>query len=348
VSTVDFTRTSSSAPPIASVVVPAFNAAEYLNEALLSLRTQTLSDIEIIVVDDGSTDRTGAIAATHAREDSRVRLITRPISSGRPAVARNDGLRAARGHYIAFLDADDVSFPTRLASAVAALELTGALFAFADMQRLYQDTGKLADQSTLSGASFLEAAASYLHPVSGNIYLCDSGFPAFLLTYVAVNTPTVVLDRDLLVRESCWFDETLVRFEDVDMWYRWAEHTRFVFINEVHSIIRKHPDSITASDPIRTRLDGIAVQSAHFKRLRPRLSRVEISAAARHISELQFHVAYSQWRAGHGESARKLYLQSYRTRPTVAALLGIAKTFVPRSMAMPSATEHRREMRDTK
>jgi len=73
------------APPRVSVIVPAFNAANFLGDALSSLRAQTVADIEIIVVDDGSTDGTSAIARSHAAEDARVRLLTRASSSGKPS-----------------------------------------------------------------------------------------------------------------------------------------------------------------------------------------------------------------------------------------------------------------------
>lgn len=325
----DAATTSPRSAPRVSVVMPAFNAARYIDEALSSLRAQTLTDLEIIVIDDGSTDGTGAIAARHEALDARVRVTVRAQSSGRPAIARNQGLRLARGRYIAFLDADDVSIPTRLESAVNALERTGALFLFADLRRLYQDTGKFADASMLTSASFLENAAAYLQLVGGNTYLCSSGFPAFLLTYVALNTPTIVFDRELLKMEKEWFDESLVRFEDVDLWYRFAEHTRFAFVNEEHSTIRKHSASITASDPVKSRIDGITVQSRHFERLRPRMSPDEIAAAAQHISELQFHVAYANRCAGNAGAARRWYRASWRTLPTSAALLGYIKSFLP-------------------
>jgi glycosyltransferase involved in cell wall biosynthesis len=322
---------SETALPIVSVVVPAFNAEAYLGEALTSLRAQTLTRIEIIVVDDGSTDGTRAVASRHALEDPRVHLLARAEPSGRPACARNQGLAAARGRYIALLDADDVSIPTRLESAVHAMELTGARFAFADMRRLYQDTGEMACEGALEAAAFLDRAAPYLRRVSGKVYLCEPAFPAFLLTYLAINTPTVVFDRALLDAEATWFDESLVCFEDVDLWYRWAEHTRFAFVNEVHTIVRKHASSLTASDPVQTRIDGIAVQSAHLERLRHRLSSAELAAAETHVSELQFDVAYAKWSDGQPKSARFWYLESWRTKPTIGAALGYAKSFLPRS-----------------
>jgi len=77
--------------PLVSVVVPAFNAAAYLGAALDSLRAQTVRELEIIVVDDGSSDDTAAIAHRHASEDPRVRVISLEKPSGRPASARNAG-----------------------------------------------------------------------------------------------------------------------------------------------------------------------------------------------------------------------------------------------------------------
>lgn len=326
-----------SVPPLVSVVVPAFNAERYLGDALRSLFDQTLANLEIIVVDDGSRDATRVVAERHAADDSRVRVLARDVPSGKPSIARNVGLAAARGRYVAFLDADDTSVPTRLEHAVRALERTGALFAFSDKRRFYEDTGELAPSGTLAAASFLERAASYLEHVDGTVYLCRSTFPAFLLTFIAVNTSTVVFDRRLLELEPGLFDESLVCFEDVDLWFRWAEHTRFAFVNEVHTIMRKHSASITASNPVETRIDGIRVRKAHLARLRGRLSPAEIAAAERNIGELQFHVAYAQWCAGHSRGARSWFLGSWRTRPTAAAALGYIKAFVPRSSAVTLA-----------
>ncbi|MEO7039461.1 MAG: glycosyltransferase family 2 protein [Gemmatimonadaceae bacterium] len=325
------TRIAERSPaPFVSVIVPAYNVSAYLVEALDSLRAQTLADIEILVIDDGSNDDTLALARAAAAEDPRIRVIARLTPSGRPSCARNDGLRAARGTYIALLDADDIAMPTRLESAVAAMQLTGARFAFSDAQRLYESTGKKAAAGTLALAKFTEIAAPYLQHVSGNLYLCSRSFPAFLLTYVAIGTSTVVFHRDLLPAESTWFDETLICFEDLDYWFRLAEHTPFVFVNEMHTIVRKHLDSLTGTTPTATRIDGIAVRKAHLERLRSRMSPAEQSAAAQNISALQFHVAYAERCAGHASSARRWFAASWRTSPTVAAAMGVIKSFLPR------------------
>jgi glycosyltransferase involved in cell wall biosynthesis len=339
-----FDERQSQPDPLISVIVPAYNAGAYLGGALTSLRGQTLRDLEIIVIDDGSTDDTAAVARQHAAEDPRVRVITHEKPSGRPSNARNAGLRAARGKYIALLDADDTSTATRLESGLRALELTGARFVFADMQRFYEATGTLAPAGTLALADFLTMGAPYLEHVSGNVYLCTAGFAAFLLTYVAVVTSTVMFDRDLLSEEPVWFDESILCFEDLDLWMRWAGHTRFVFINEVQVIVRKHPQSLTASLPLETRMDGIAVRQKHLRRLAPMLSAHEKREAERNISELQFHVAYAQWCAGHGRRARSWFRDSWRSKATIAAAMGYLKSFIPRAGAVAMLSGVRRRL----
>ncbi len=326
---------SESQTPVVSVVVPAYNVERYLDDALRSLRAQTLADIEIIVVDDGSSDTTRAIAMRHAADDARVGVLTRDEPSGKPSIPRNMALAASRGRYVAFLDADDTSVPTRLATMVRALELTGARFAFSDKRRLYVATGELAPESTLAAANFVANAAPYMERVDGNVYLCHQNFPAFLFIFIAVNTSTVIFDRALLAIEQTWFDESLVCFEDVDLWFRLAEHTRFAFVDEVLTIMRKHPASITASRPLETRIDGIAVRQTHLVRLRPTLSAAEIEAAERTISELQFDVAYAQRCAGKPGDARRWYRASWRTRPTSTAILGYLKSFLPPRQNLP-------------
>lgn len=98
--------------PRVSVIIPVYNAEKYLKECLDSVRGQTLKDIEIICVDDGSADGSPAILADTAREDGRVRVITQPNAGA--GAARNAGIAAASGEYLAFIDADDFWKPQLL------------------------------------------------------------------------------------------------------------------------------------------------------------------------------------------------------------------------------------------
>lgn len=100
-----------------SVIIPVYNAERYLKQCLDSVLAQTLGDIEVICVDDGSTDGSVAILKSYAARDSRLRLI-RQKNRGAGA-ARNQGLREATGEYLSFLDSDDFFEPTMLEKAVA-------------------------------------------------------------------------------------------------------------------------------------------------------------------------------------------------------------------------------------
>lgn len=104
---------SGRAPPAISVVIPVHNCERYVAEAIESILDQTFGDFELIIVDDGSTDGTGAILDEYARTDERVRVIRHAEGQGEGA-ARNAGIAAAKAEHLAFTDADDLSEPERL------------------------------------------------------------------------------------------------------------------------------------------------------------------------------------------------------------------------------------------
>ncbi|MDB5478320.1 MAG: glycosyl transferase [Alphaproteobacteria bacterium] len=110
---------------LVSIVTPAFNAAKTLAQTIDSVRAQTFQDWEIIIVDDASDDSTTALAAHYALEDKRVRIIRRAENGG-IAKARNQGLSAATGRYIAFLDSNDLWLPEKLALQLNFMEENNA------------------------------------------------------------------------------------------------------------------------------------------------------------------------------------------------------------------------------
>lgn len=103
--------------PAVSVIVPVYNADTFLTDCIGSILAQTYTDFELIIVDDGSTDNSPAIIAGHAARDSRIVVLRR--QNGGLSAARNTGLDASRGHYIAFVDADDMLHPCFLATLMA-------------------------------------------------------------------------------------------------------------------------------------------------------------------------------------------------------------------------------------
>ncbi|GHF59136.1 glycosyltransferase family 2 protein [Seohaeicola zhoushanensis] len=111
-----------------TIIVPCYNAEATLGETLDSLRAQTLPDWDCLLVDDGSTDSTRAIAEAAARRDNRFRVVANPGKG--PSSARNLALSEGRGTDIAFCDADDLWLPAKLAEAAETLERTGAAATF--------------------------------------------------------------------------------------------------------------------------------------------------------------------------------------------------------------------------
>ncbi|HEU5321302.1 MAG TPA: glycosyltransferase family A protein, partial [Methylomirabilota bacterium] len=104
-------RDDVAAAPAVSVVIPTFNCAPFVAEAVESVRAQTWADLEVVVVDDGSTDDTARVLEPY-RQSGAIRYL-RQDNRG-PSAARNAGIRAARGRYVAFLDADDTIPPSSI------------------------------------------------------------------------------------------------------------------------------------------------------------------------------------------------------------------------------------------
>jgi len=128
-------------PPV-SVITIAYNAARYLPEAIASAQAQTDPDFEYLIIDDGSTDDTLEIARAHAAEDERIRVLQNERNSG-IAFTRNHGIREARGRYIQWLNADDISVPTRVEKQRRFLDEHPDVVYVGGYMRLFNDAGTI-------------------------------------------------------------------------------------------------------------------------------------------------------------------------------------------------------------
>lgn len=124
--------------PLVSVVMPAYRAGATLPRAIVSVQAQTLTDWELLVVDDGSGDRTLEAARAFAGRDGRIRVFALDRNQG-AAAARNIAIRAAQGRFIAFLDADDEWLPEKLARQTAFMAATKAAFSYTGF---FRQTGR--------------------------------------------------------------------------------------------------------------------------------------------------------------------------------------------------------------
>lgn len=116
---------------LVSVIMPAYNSVRYIGMAIDSVIKQDLSDWELVIVDDRSSDGTYEFVRERYRDESRVRLYRLDKNSGSPAMPRNFGLRQAVGRYIAFLDADDLWHPDKLSRQLADMADHGAVISCA-------------------------------------------------------------------------------------------------------------------------------------------------------------------------------------------------------------------------
>ncbi|WP_022760636.1 glycosyltransferase family 2 protein [Butyrivibrio sp. AD3002] len=117
---------------LVSIIIPVYNVEKYLDECVESVIVQSYENIEIILVDDGSTDSCGMLCDKWATKDSRIKVVHRP--NGGLSAARNSGLEIAKGDYISFVDSDDSVKKAFIEDFIDALENTGADFAFCDIE----------------------------------------------------------------------------------------------------------------------------------------------------------------------------------------------------------------------
>lgn len=126
------------ASPLVSVIIPSYNSADHIAEAIGSVLSQTMGDLEVLVVDDASIDRTVDIVLELASRDNRISLILQPENAG-VALARNRALNVARGRYIAYLDSDDLWMPKKLERQIAFLTKTHVGACFTSYETIEED-----------------------------------------------------------------------------------------------------------------------------------------------------------------------------------------------------------------
>jgi len=243
--------------PLVSVVVPAYNASRTLARALHSILIQDWDPIEIIVVDDASTDQTPELAASFSAQG--VRLV-RLSQNGGASMARNAGVHAAAGKYVAFLDADDVWHPGKLRRQVEVLESHPGM-SLVTCDSVFVD----ANETTL-GRSHAQ------HPPSPGVDAWK-----VLLSHNFIPTPTVVA-RKTALDQAGDFDCSLPMAEDLDMWIRLAVIGEVGVLPEILVTIHDVADSLSKKHHWNEQTLLEPVLEKYVRELRPRLSKADIRA----------------------------------------------------------------------
>ncbi len=225
-----------------SVIVPAYNSAGYVRDAIDSVLAQTHASLEVVVVDDGSSDGTREVLGAYAA-DPRVRCLFLDRSHGGPSRPRNAGIAAARGEVFVVLDADDLLRPGALASVEEALRLApdaglvffnSAMVDFASGQAL----GKCLDEY----GSFWQL---HRRPVGPDVYVIDdTRLHAQMIETNFIKTSGTAVPRSV-VEEVGPFDETLTNADDWDLWLRVARRRTYAFVDRQDVVYRRRQGSVT-------------------------------------------------------------------------------------------------------
>ncbi len=237
--------------PLVSIVLPTHNRAGVVGRSIRTVLDQSFKDIELIVVDDASTDETAEVVRDI--DDPRLTYIQHPYQQG-ANVARNTGILATRGKYVAFQDSDDEWFPDKLSAQLNAMKSMGnrASIAFCKFWRIIGKKSEIIPRSNrLSGDGLFDVHAELL---KGNF----------------ITTQTLLIERNLLMAVGK-FDESLRRLQDWDLVLRLSAKSPFLFVDQplvrafigedsissqkrlyceaVEAIIKKHHQAFSA-DPV--------------------------------------------------------------------------------------------------
>ncbi len=217
--------------------MPVYNAEEYLREAIDSILSQTLTDLELLIVDDGSTDRSEVIILSY--RDPRIRYLKNEKNQG-VVYSRNRGLDLARGEYIASMDADDISLPERLEKQVSFMDINNHIGACGSSFEL--SSGRIRRVLTDSKTLLTSLAA-------GNCFAAS----------------TVMMRWQVLVEKRLRYQQEYMYSEDYDLWLQIAKHADLGAISEVLLYYRVHNVSITHAFNTKQRIAAYNIRSNWYE-----------------------------------------------------------------------------------
>lgn len=210
-----------------SVVMPAYNSADFIEDAIKSILNQTYTDFELIVIDDGSSDNTVEIVKRYVETDPRVKLIEQKNAG--VGAARNVGLQAAQYPWIALLDSDDIALPQRFEKQVEAIESDPEVVVWVTATHNMGDTGQVYDETRPGGPE--NKGEFYRRRSAGEV--------------IYLSTTAAVFRKDLALKIG-GFDPRFRSAGDTDFWERMAEHGPMLGMPEALTLYRLHRQGIMA------------------------------------------------------------------------------------------------------
>jgi|CXWL01.1.fsa_nt_gi glycosyltransferase involved in cell wall biosynthesis len=294
----------SSSIPLVSVVIPAYNCGNYIGETLESVLKQDYPRLEVIVVDDGSTDNTKDVVVAFSSD--RVRYVYQ-VNSGGPSGPRNTGIQHARGQFVAFLDADDIMLPGKLQCAVQLLERDPTLgLVFANFVKFDEVNGQ-------HSGSFLDTYENFWRlPKTqvGDFQYVIKADVAYdgLIVENYIGTSGVVVPKKVLAQVGP-FDLQLRGPEDYDMWLRIAFAYDIGYVDMIGHRYRLRTGGITGLGDVKLVPHLIRVMQ---KQLNKTLPDTTYKKVRRNLSRQFFAIGYCHQLNDEMAHARKCYMLSLR------------------------------------
>jgi glycosyltransferase involved in cell wall biosynthesis len=296
--------------PRVDAIITCHGYGRFLGGAIESVLAQSYPNLAVLIVDDGSTDDTAAVAARYA--DRGVRYVYRP--QGGAGQARNFGLRATSAPLVAFLDADDAWLPHRVAVGVAHLER-------------HPDAALVAAHSFACDEAL--QPTSIVHALRGPA--CGMVLDALLVHNVVLN-PSSVLIRRTALEAAGGFSEIPIG-QDWDTWLEIAKRFPIGFIDDVVALVRRHSESITPRKG-RARINRqLAIVDRHLGDVRPAWKRPLLRRSA--ASAACLHAGLGSAILGHKRVARRYAIEALALDPFTLArrkVALLARVFVSKSL----------------
>ncbi|MBD2771540.1 glycosyltransferase family 2 protein [Iningainema tapete] len=272
--------------PSVSVIIPTYQRANLVSQAIESVLAQTYTDYEIIVVNDGSQDNTKEVLAGFGDKISVINQDNLGV-----AAARNVGIMAAQGRYIALLDHDDIWLPTKLEKQIACLEANHKIGV------VYSDIFYFNDKGIYP----------YTYAQKNKILPFEQLWSIFVRG--PIPTCSVVVIRRECLDEVGLLDETLVPVDDYDLWFRIVEKWLIYFLNEPLVYYRRY-EGQQSNNEEKMLLGLLRVKEKAFNRYKE-LQKLPLMVLDEHFFNGYLRVAYMYIQRYQGEKARP-FLERYR------------------------------------
>jgi glycosyltransferase involved in cell wall biosynthesis len=226
--------------------MPLYNCERYLQESVDSVLNQTYDNLELIIIDDGSTDKSAEIIQELRNKDQRV-IYSYQTNQG-PGAARNKGIELANGEYISFIDSDDIWFPDKIEQQLEILKSDNDLVVYGGSKYIWEGSNK---NRTVNYINFntKEDFLSYL---------------AYLPSNRIAFTCAVICHRKCLDKVGN-FNTSLSNAEDLDLWLRLAVHYRFFALQRPVFYRRKHDDNQTSGIQLKDNINNELVVFSELK-----------------------------------------------------------------------------------